>query len=125
MKEDSVQKQQALALAEKAAEILDGKKGIDVSILEVGTQTVIADYFVLATGTSNTHVRALADEVEFKIKEELGIDPNHIEGEKGDVWTLLDYGSVVIHVFTRQGRDFYKLERLWTGSEIRKIGSEE
>ena len=108
-----------------AASTLDNKKGMDVTTLEVGEQTILADYFVLATGTSNTHVRALADEVEFKLREELNVEPTHIEGASGNAWTLLDYGCVVIHVFTSQARDFYKLERLWSGNEIKFEGGVE
>lgn len=125
MKDDMMQKEHARAIAELAANTLDNKKGIDVTTLEVSDQTILADYFVLSTGTSNTHVRALADEVEFKLKEELGIEPNHIEGASGNAWTLLDYGCVVIHIFTSQARDFYKLERLWNGNEIKFGGTEE
>ncbi len=125
MKEDMIQKEKAKAIAELAFATLDNKKGIDVTALEVTEQTILADYFVIATGTSNTHVRALADEVEFKLKEELGVEPNHIEGASGNAWTLLDYGCVVIHVFTSQARDFYKLERLWSGNEIKLSGNEE
>lgn len=125
MKEDIMQKERAKAIAELAVATLDNKKGMDVKMLAVGDQTVLADYFVLATGTSNTHVRALADEVEFKLKEELQIEPSHIEGASGNAWTLLDYGCVVINIFTSQARDFYKLERLWNGNEIKTEGNEE
>ncbi|MBR5286324.1 MAG: ribosome silencing factor [Clostridia bacterium] len=117
--------QRAKEIAMLAATTLDNKKGMDVTTLEVGEQTILADYFVLATGTSNTHVRALADEVEFKLREELNIEPSHIEGASGNAWTLLDYGCVVIHVFTSQARDFYKLERLWSGNEIKFEGGVE
>ncbi len=115
---ENMQIEQAKAIADLAASVLDNKKGMDVSLLSVGDQTILADYFVLATGTSGTHVRALADEVEFKLKEELGVEPNHIEGASGNAWTLLDYGCVVINIFTAQAREFYKLERLWSGAEI-------
>lgn len=125
MKDEKIQQEQARAIAETAYNALDSKKGLDVTLLEVSEQTVLADYFVLATGTANTHVRALADEVEFKLKEELGVEPRHIEGTSGNSWTLLDYGCVVVHVFTSQARDFYKLERLWSGNEIKLGGSEE
>lgn len=125
MKEDVMQKERAKAIAELAVATLDNKKGMDVKLLEVGDQTVLADYFVLATGTSNTHVRALADEVEFKLKEELGVEPSHIEGASGNAWTLLDYGCVVINVFTSQAREFYKLERLWSGNEIKPEGGDQ
>lgn len=122
MKDEKSQIQRAKEIAMLAASSLDNKKGMDVTTLEVGEQTVLADYFVLATGTSNTHVRALADEVEFKLREELNVEPTHIEGASGNAWTLLDYGCVVIHVFTTQARDFYKLERLWSGNEIKLEG---
>jgi ribosome-associated protein len=125
MKEDIMQKERAKAIAEFAVNTLDNKKGMDVKMLAVGDQTVLADYFVLATGTSNTHVRALADEVEFKLKEELQVEPSHIEGASGNAWTLLDYGCVVINIFTSQARDFYKLERLWNGNEIKTEGNDE
>lgn len=114
---ENMQKEQALKVADTAFTVLDNKKGIDVTKLAVSDQTILADYFVLATGTSGTHVRALADEVEFQLKEQLGLEPNHIEGASGNAWTLLDYGSVIINIFTAQGREFYKLERLWGGHE--------
>ena len=115
MKDEKTQKQRALEIAAAAAEILDNKKGMDVTTLEVGEQTILADYFVLATATSNTHVRALTDELEFKLREDMGIRPDHIEGAEGNAWVLLDYGCVVVHIFTAKGREFYKLERLWDG----------
>lgn len=122
---DTMQKERAKAIAELAHSVLDTKKGMDVTTLSVGDQTILADYFVLSTGTSNTHVRALADEVEFKLREELGAEPNHIEGSSGNAWTLMDYGCVVIHIFTSQAREFYKLERLWNGAEVIKHESED
>lgn len=111
--EETKQKELARQIAEAAVGALEDKKGMDVRLLPVGEQTTLADYFVIATATSNTHVHALADEVEFRIKQELGIDPSHIEGYRNNIWELMDYGSVVVHIFTAEGRDFYKLERLW------------
>ena len=125
MTNEQNQIEKAKAIAMLAATTLDNKKGMDVTTLEVSEQTILADYFVLATGTSNTHVRALADEVEFKLREELGVEPNHVEGTTGNTWTLLDYGCVIIHIFTSQARDFYKLERLWSGNEIKLGGNEQ
>lgn len=104
----------AALMAKIAAEALDSKKGLDVTVLSVARQTVLADYFVIATGTSSTHVKALADEAEFKLKE-AGFDCGHIEGH-GD-WKLLDYHSVIVHVFTKEAREFYKLEKLWADAE--------
>lgn len=105
----------ARELADAAAAALDDKKGVDVTVLAVGKQTVLADYFVIATGTSSTHVNALADEVEFKLKEK-GFTAGHVEGH-GE-WILLDYASVIIHVFTKAAREFYKLEKLWSEAEL-------
>lgn len=120
------QKQQELAkrLAETAAAALDDKKGMDVRVIPVGEQTALADYFVIATGSSNTHVHALADEVEFRIKQELAVEPNHIEGYRNNMWELIDYGSVVVHIFTAEGRAFYHLERLWGNGETKSVKEE-
>lgn len=107
------QKELAEKIAQTAFKALDDKKGMDVQILDVVEHTSLADYFVIATGTSNTHVHALADEVEFRVKEALEISPLHVEGHRGNIWVLMDYGSVVVHLFTREGREFYNLEKLW------------
>ena len=114
---DKKQKKDAHTLAELIAGALDGKKGSDISVLEVGKHTILADYFVIATGTSNTHVKALRDECEYITKEKPALVPAHIEGYNNDTWTLLDYGSVVVHIFTKDGRDFYKLEKLWKDAD--------
>lgn len=106
-----------------AAKILDSKKGIDVRLLEVTEITVLADYFIICTATSTTHVQALTDEVEFKLKES-GVTPHHIEGHKAGGWILIDYGSVIIHVFTQEAREFYALERLWNDAVEVKIDEE-
>ena len=96
---------------------LDSKKAQDLKVLEISDITIVTDYFVLATGTSSTHVRALSDEVDYQMSKQ-GIEPHHIEG-KTTGWVLLDYGSVVVHVFTAQAREFYNLDRLWNdGTEI-------
>lgn len=100
-------------LAEAIAEILDNKKGNDVKVIKVGDKTVIADYFVLANGNSSTHVRALADEVEFKLSE-AGVDALRSDGGSGSSWRVLDYACVIVHVFDREAREFYKLDKLYT-----------
>lgn len=102
----------AKELTLKAAEILDKKKAENIKAIEVTEQTIVADYFVIATGTSSTHVKALADEVEYELAQ-LGVQNGHIEG-RATGWVLLDYGSVLIHVFDRESREYYNLERLWT-----------
>ncbi len=108
----------AKEIALKAAKILDTKKAKDIKILYVNKQTIIADYFVIAAGTSRTQVNALADEVEYKLGLE-NITPTKIEGRGQGTWVLLDYDSVLVHVFNPQSRDFYNLEKLWAeGTEI-------
>lgn len=100
-----------LELAKEAVKILDKKKAFDLRAIHITEYSIVADYFVIATGTSNTHVKSLADEIEFELSEK-GVQPGHIEG-KATGWILLDYGSVVIHIFTPESREYYNLERLW------------
>lgn len=101
-----------LELAKKAAALLDSKKAERLNIIRIDDISSLADYFVIASGTGNTHVRALADELEEKLKLE-GVAPARVEGYRSDSWILLDYSSVVVHVFTPEARDFYDLDRLW------------
>lgn len=103
-------------LARKAAEILDNKKAEDIKVIEVTEQTIVADYFVLASGTSSTHVKALADDVEYEL-EQIGVHDGHIEG-RATGWVLLDYGPVLVHVFDKESRSYYNLERLWTDANL-------
>lgn len=103
-------------LAKAIAEILDNKKGNDVKIIEVGDKTIIADYFVLANGNTNTHVRALADEVEYRLGL-AGVDAVRVEGRDGNNWRVIDYSSVLVHVFDREAREFYNLDKLYTDFE--------
>ena len=103
-------------LASAVADILDAKKGGEVKVLHVGEKTVLADYFVICTGNSNTQIKALADEVEYRIGTR-GVDPTHVEGRDNGSWSILDYSSVIVHVFSREARDFYKLEKLWGDAE--------
>ena len=105
--------------AEKKCEIiikaLDSKKGLDIRLIKVSDITALTEYFVLATGTSSTQVRALAEEAEFQMSQ-AGVEPHHTEG-KSTGWILLDYGDVVVHVLNEQSREFYDLERLWADGE--------
>ena len=94
-----------------AVKILDKKKGMDIKALEITELTSVADYFLLVTGTSSTHIRALADEVDEELSK-LVVQPDHIEG-KSTGWILLDYKSVVVHIFTQSDRELFNLEKLW------------
>jgi len=106
----------ALELAKKVAGALDDKLGKDIKILKITDLTIIADFFVIATGESTTQVRALASEVEYRLKQD-GIEPARIEGAEASGWVLLDYGSVIVHVFYPTAREFYSLERLWADAQ--------
>ncbi len=109
-----------LETAEQAVKILDSKKAKELKIIGIKDISVLADYFVLATGTSSTHVKSLADEVEFQLKAQ-GEEPRHTEGYRSNSWVLIDYGSVVVHVFTEESRRFYDLDRLWQDGQILDI----
>lgn len=100
-------------LALLAAKALSDKKGKEIQVLEIADLTTLADYFVLATGTSNTQINALIDNVEKVLTEEAGEEPLHREGYRGGTWVLLDYGCIAVHVFNAEAREFYGLERLW------------
>lgn len=106
-------------LAQKIKTILDDKKAKDIDVIDVSDKTILADYFVIATGTSTTHVKALADEVEYLLKEKDNRQVDHVEGFESSRWILLDYGDVVVHVFHSEERDFYSLEKLWQQSRSR------
>lgn len=101
-----------MELAEKILKILEDKKGIDIVNIDIKEKSSLADYFIIASGTSNTHIKALADNVEEELKKE-NIYPNKIEGYNTGIWILMDYGEVVIHIFTEKERENYKLEELW------------
>ena len=104
-------------LALLAAKALSDKKGKEIRVLEIAELTTLADYFVLATGSSNTQINALVDNVEKVLTEEAGEEPLHREGYRGGTWVLLDYGSVIVHVFTQEAHDYYDLEHLWADAK--------
>ena len=107
----------ALEKAKKIAALLDEHKAKDIRVLKVSEQTVIADYFVICEGTSSTHIKALCDETEHCLKEDCGVTLEHREGYSSANWILLDYGDVIVHVFDKESREFFKLEKLWAGTE--------
>ena len=100
------------ALAKYIVHILDSKKAKDIKLLHVEKQTVIADYFVICTGNSRTQIKSLADEVEYKLSL-VDIAPMHTEGAETGIWVLQDFGNVIVHIFNRDSRDFYKLDKLY------------
>ena len=100
-------------LSDKIVTILDSKKGIDIEVLDVSRKTTLADYFIVVSGNSTTQIKALADEVEYVLKKEDDLYPDHIEGRSGDRWILLDYKDVVVNVFHPEERANYNIEKLW------------
>ena len=95
---------------------LDEKKGMNIKLLKIDKVSTLADYFLICTGTSNTHVKTLCDYAEYTM-ENLGEPMLGREGHRGNSWELLDFGSLVVHVFTEEAREFYSLERLWADAE--------
>lgn len=99
-------------LADAVATFLDNKKARDVKVIAMEGKTDICDFMVLATGNSSTHVQSLGGEVEYQM-ERREIKPLHIEGRDNNAWIVLDYSHVMVHVFTRETRDFYNLDKLY------------
>lgn len=106
-------------IAQKISEVLTDKKAKDVKSIDIREVTIIADYFVICSGTSTTHIKALADEVEEKMKE-MNVELLRKEGYNSARWILLDFNSVVVHVFHEEDREFYNLERLWSDGVMRR-----
>ena len=103
-------------IAYAVTKALDEKKGMNIKLLKIDKVSSLADYFLICTGTSNTHVRTLCDFAEYTL-EELGEPMLGREGHRGNSWELLDYGTIVVHVFTEEAREFYALERIWADAE--------
>ena len=103
-------------LAHAVFDVLDEKKAENIKVLRVKEQTVITDYFVICSGRSSTHVKSLGGEVEYKLGLR-GVDPLHFEGRDNNNWVVVDYGSVILHIFSGESREFYKLEKLYGDAE--------
>ncbi|AUG57195.1 MAG TPA: ribosome silencing factor [Ruminiclostridium sp.] len=100
-------------IAKKIADVLEDKKAKDIKIINIRELSTLADYFVIASGTSVINIKMLSDEVEAKMEEE-NVKLLHREGYNSARWVLMDYGSVVVHIFHEEDREFYNLERLWS-----------
>ena len=107
-----------LELTKEIAAILENKKARDITAIRIGEVSTLADYFLLASGSSTTQVRALSDEIELRMKEKFALLPGRVEGYNSSSWILVDYGDVVVHIFLEETREFYSLERLWTDGEV-------
>ena len=99
--------------------VLDDKKAEDIKAIEIRELTIVADCFIIASGTSSTHVKALAGDVEDTM-EKMGVRPNHVEG-RATGWIVLDYDTVVVHIFQRESREYYNLEGLWEDAKLTRV----
>ncbi len=110
-------------LKQTALQALDDLKGIDISVFDVRSMTSVTDVMIIATGTSDRHVKSLADAVVMACKH-AGVQPLGVEGEREGEWVLVDLGDVVVHVMQPRVREFYALEKLWTLTEESREKSE-
>ncbi len=107
-------------LADRITELIFNKKGLDVKVLDIRKVTTMADYFIICSADSDTQVRAIADEVEKSLRDD-GVKCWHREGYQSLNWVLIDYIDVVVHIFTKNAREFYNLEKLWGDAEITEV----
>lgn len=94
----------------------EDKKGMDIQVLDIQEMSGIAEYFVIVSGNSSTQVSAIADEVEDKMAE-AGFEPTNKEGRNSMRWILLDFDDIIVHVFHKDEREYYNIERLWSNSD--------
>lgn len=97
-----------------------GKKIVQLDLRKLGDAP--ADFFIICEGDSNTHVKAITDSIQKKVKEELATAPTHTEGSSNSKWILMDYFNTVVHVFHPETRDFYELEHLWSDADVTEFG---
>lgn len=107
---------EAKELMENIVKVLDSKKAKDIRAIRIGDLTILGEYFVIATGTSSTQVKMLADEVDYQLGEK-GVQSHRVEGYHSENWIILDYTDVIVHIFHEDTREFYDLERLWADGE--------
>lgn len=103
-------------IADAIIEVLDSKSARDIKLLRVNDKTVVTDYFVICTANSSTQVKSLSGEIEYRLGER-GLLPAHVEGYDGGTWVAMDYLHVIVHIFHRDQREFYKLEKVWADAE--------
>lgn len=108
-------------LLKAAAAVLAGRKAEDIAAIDIRSVSILADYFLLCSGGSTTQVRTLAEELEFKLSQQ-GVEPRRVEGAQTASWIIVDYGDVVVHIFHRDTRAFYNLERLWADGQPVDLG---
>ena len=108
-------------LAIRIAKILDSKKAIDIRVLRICDVSSLGDYFIIASASNKSHVQSLSDELDFALGHEDGIKPRRVEGYSSASWILMDYESVIVHIFHEETREFYSLERLWSDAKVEEV----
>lgn len=106
------------------ARAADAKKATDIMVQEVGALIGVTDYFIIATAANNRQVEAIVDEIEERLRTEAHVKPIHREGTQDGTWSLLDYGSFVVHVFQPETREYYRLEALWNDAPVLDLAAE-
>ena len=104
-------------MAQIACKAIDDKKGQDIKVIDIHNVSVIADYFVIASGANSNQVQAIVDNVEEQLGR-AGFEAKQIEGDRNSSWILMDYGDVIVHVFDEENRLFYDLERIWRDGKV-------
>ena len=109
---------ESLELARLITDLIVDKKGEDIVLLDIRDISILADYFLLASTSSERQARAILEDIKTKTKQEHGVRPLHIEGDPANGWVLLDYTDVVVHLFSHEMRDYYDLEGLWKDARV-------
>ena len=109
--------EQSRKMAKIAYAALDERKGEEIKVIDISEISVLADYFIIANGTNDSQVRALVENVEEKLSKE-GFEPKQREGYGLGSWVLLDFGNIIVHVFDKENRLFYDLERIWRDGKL-------
>ena len=104
---------ETLDIVKDIVKSLDSKKGEDIDVLDISGVSVVADYFVVASAANLPQLGAMKDDIEEKMHKDFGLDPKNVVGSRSSTWILLDYGDIIVHLFTREDRAFYNLERIW------------
>lgn len=106
-----------MEMTKLAVKVLDEKKAMDIKVIDIHEVSVLADYFIIASGSNQNQVQAMVDNVEEQLGK-AGYEPKQIEGTKNSSWILMDYGDLIIHIFDEENRLFYDLERIWRDGKI-------
>ena len=109
-------------MAKIVYEALDEKKGYDIKLIDISEITMIADYFVIASGDSTTQIQAMINNVEEHMHKN-GYAVKRVEGNKNSTWVLMDFGDVIVHIFDKEDRLFYDLERIWADGKVLQADS--